>query len=74
MTIFILLRCDWLLIRDGSNKEAPPIGSKMCGSTVPQPIVGSGNELFIEFHSDGVETPNTIEGFQIQLKEGRYMV
>ena len=54
-------------MRDGNNKERPPIGGKMCGYNLPQPITGSGNELFIEFHPKGYSK----KGFQIQLKEGK---
>ena len=63
--MLIGLRFDWILIRDGNNNDAPPLGKKMCGSKVPQPIFGSGNELFIQFHSGDV--PH--KGFQIQLKD-----
>ena len=67
MGISIVLRRGWLLVRDGNSKEAPTIGSKMCGSNSPQAIIGSGNELFIEFNAMGHFKP----GFQIVIIEGK---
>ena len=69
ITIMFSLRCAWFLVRNGNNKEAPAIGSKLCGSTVPQTIVGHGNELFVQFYSD---LHPRRKGFQIRLKEGKY--
>ena len=49
---------------DGSSAAARSLGGKMCGQTVPQPIVVSGNEVFIRFRTDFTVTH---AGFAIQI-------
>ena len=61
-------RWDWLKIRDGDDASAIQIGEKLCGDQSPNPIVSSGNALYIYFHSDGsVES----SGFKIQVDVGK---
>ena len=43
---------DWLQIHDGRDSSSPIIGSKMCGSTIPNNIVSSENNLHLRFRSD----------------------
>ena len=47
-----LHRYDWLEVHDGASESSPLIGTKMCGSNLPQNIKSTGNELFVKFHSD----------------------
>ena len=61
-------RYDWLEIRDGDSENAPLIGSRLCGSSTPQPIVSSGNHLFIQFHSD---SDLVSSGFEIKVDVGK---
>ena len=46
---------DWLEIHDGGDDLAPLIGERLCGDVLPDPIISSGNELFLKFHSDGTK-------------------
>ena len=39
-------------VRDGADGNAPLIGNRLSGSTVPSPILSSGNALYLKFHSD----------------------
>ena len=55
-----------MLVRDGNSKEAPLIGDRLCGRSVPQPVIGSGDELYLEFHSD---SRNAESGFKLIVKE-----
>ena len=64
---FLCLRYDWILVRDGNSKDAQIIGDKLCGINVPQPVIGSGNVLYLEFHSDRTTAE---KGFQLEVKEG----
>ena len=43
---------DWFEVHDGADESAPMIGSKLCGSSIPEAIISSGNALFVKFHSD----------------------
>ena len=43
------------------------LGDKLCGTDIPQPVVSSGNELYLEFHSDEFGAK---KGFQLTVKEG----
>ena len=56
---------DWLAIHDGGDDLAPLIGEKLCGDVLPDPIISSGNELLLIFHSDGT---NEEIGFKIGVK------
>ena len=40
-------------MRDGANGSAPLIVTKMCGTNLPRPVVSTGNEMFVKFHSNG---------------------
>ena len=44
-------RWDYLEVRDGEDENAPLKG-RFCGSLIPQPIVSSGNKLWIKFKAD----------------------
>ena len=57
-------------MHDGNNAAAPSLGGKMCGQDVPQPIVGTGNEVFIQFHTDFA---GTRPGFAIQVDARKYL-
>ena len=67
---------DWLEIRDGGDKHAPPIHEKLCGFRIPNAITSSGNEIFFRFKSDykhvGIDCVecqrNT--GYRIQIVTG----
>ena len=59
----ILLRYDWIEIRDGKNENDPLIGNRLCGSKRPFPIVSSGNTLFMHFHSDN---RGSAKGFKVR--------
>ena len=52
----IVKNYDWLIIRDGNSSESNLIGSKLCGNTVPGPIVSTGNSAILDFHTDGTIT------------------
>ena len=62
------LRWDWLEVRDGGNENAPLIGSRLCGSSLPGVITSTGNELFVRFHSDGSVVST---GYRIRVDLGR---
>ncbi|KAK3783547.1 hypothetical protein RRG08_005003, partial [Elysia crispata] len=51
---------DYVFIRDGNNQSAEML-TKKCGFSIPCPITSTGNEMFIEFRSDGSVTKS---GFQ----------
>ena len=44
------------------------LGSKLCGSTNPDPVVSSGNSMTLLFRSDESVTN---DGFQIVVEPGR---
>ena len=69
--MFLIFRYDWLEVRDGGSESSKLIGSKMCGSTLPQTIESSGNELFVKFHSDYSVVKT---GYKIRAKLGRLYV
>ena len=64
--MFLILSFDWLLVRDFNNTQAQAVGTKLCGKNIPQPIIGSGNALYLEFHSDEATEQ---KGFQLKVKE-----
>ena len=47
----ITFRYDWLEVHDGGSENAPIIGNKLCGNSIPDSIIASGSELFVAFHS-----------------------
>ena len=54
-------------IYDGGTSNSPIIGSKLCGTNVPQLIASSSNELLIQFHSDD----NDVNGrYRIKVESG----
>ena len=60
---------DWLKIHDGDNTNAPVIGNTtFCGSDAPEPLVSSGRELYIHFHSDRSVSKG---GFNISVSTGK---
>ena len=61
-------RYDWLEVRNGGDEDAQMIGERRCGSNIPQPIISSGNQIFIRFHSDFSITST---GFEIEVNEGK---
>jgi len=44
-------RWDYLEIRDGDSEQSPLI-NRFCGQDVPQPIVSTGNKVWIKFRAD----------------------
>ena len=58
---------DWMEIRDGPEPNSQLI-STLCGDTIPEPIISSGNELYVHFHSDA-SVGST--GFEISVSEGK---
>ena len=58
---------DSLQIRDGNDENAPLIYDKLCGSTIPYPIISSKNTLLVRFQSvSGGENTNYV----INVKNG----
>ncbi|RUS68924.1 hypothetical protein EGW08_023313, partial [Elysia chlorotica] len=55
---------DWIVIYD--NSRTNPLGKK-CGYSIPEPIWSNGNQMFVEFHSDLIETA---QGFQASWEAG----
>ncbi|XP_068115890.1 embryonic protein UVS.2-like [Hyperolius riggenbachi] len=43
---------DYLRVYDGSSKCSPVLLNKTCGTTLPLPILSSGNTMLLEFVSD----------------------
>ena len=62
---------DYIEVRDGDSANSNLIGSKLCGTTIPDPIESSGSSLTLIFHTDG-STVRT--GFEIITEEGRNLV
>lgn len=60
---------DHIQIYDGRDAKAPSLG-RFCGSKKPQPIISSGNKLFIRFFSD-----NSVQkkGFDASHSAGNYI-
>ena len=44
--------CDWLNIQDENSSESNLVDSKLCGNTVPDPIVVNRNSAILDFHTD----------------------
>ena len=62
---------DYIEVRDGDSENSNLIGSKLCGTTIPDPIESSGSSLTLIFHTD----VNTVEtGFEIVTEEGRNLM
>ena len=62
-----LCEFDWLEVRDGNSSEDNLIGSKLCGSVIPRPILSTGNSLTLVFHTD---TSGSNKGFKIRANIG----
>ena len=55
-------------IYDGGTLHSPVIDGKLCGTSVPEHIISSTNELIIAFHSDD----NDVYGvYRIKVETGR---
>ena len=63
---------DWLEIHDGPNVTASLVyGRKLCGNEIPDPIMSSGNEIFIRFRSNyRIQS----YGYQIKITAGNINV
>ena len=52
-------------MHDGGVADSPMIGDKVCGDTLPNIKVSSGNEMVVRFKSD----PSVkLEGYRIYLE------
>ena len=58
---------DWVEIRDGDNKNANLIGSRLGGSAIPDAMESSGSYMTIVFYTDGSSTRT---GFRILTERG----
>ena len=67
-TLFYIKRHDWLEVREGDNKTADLIGSRLSGFEVPGPINSRGNGLFLQFHSDNYYS---FSGYRILVDIGK---
>ena len=64
LNLLKLHRFDWLEVHDGGYEDAPIIHGKLCGKDVPEPIISTGHELLLRFHSDGNAE---YSGFKIKI-------
>ena len=55
-------------VRDGGDETAPAIG-RVCGDTLPPPIVTTQNQLWVKFRSD---PSNTRPGFRAEWSRGKW--
>ena len=62
---------DWLEVRDGDTESADLIGSKLCGEQIPEPIISSGNALYVYFRTDGSVVRT---GFKFRVDVGKNYV
>ena len=58
---------DWLEVSDEGWSDDNLIATKMCGSSIPDPIVSFGNSLKLTFHSDDSVG---LKGFKIKADLG----
>ena len=56
---------DFLQVRDGGS--AAPILDKHCGTSIPQITISTGNQLHLQFESDGATQK---KGFALTFMEG----
>ena len=61
-------RWDWLEVRDGDSANSNLLGSKLCGSTNPDPIESTSNTLTLVFHTDSSVVKG---GFMIKAELGK---
>ena len=60
---------DWLEIRDGPNISSPFLYErKLCGKETPDPIMSTGNEIYIRFTTNAIAQSS---GYQIKLRAGK---
>ena len=45
-------RYDYLEVRDGESSSSNLIGSRLCGTTIPEAVESSGSSMTLIFHSD----------------------
>ena len=55
---------DYLAIYDGKGSTSDQIGKKLCGSTIPSKKMSTGNEMHLEWRSDGTRS---FRGFKIKV-------
>ncbi|XP_078542156.1 embryonic protein UVS.2-like [Lissotriton helveticus] len=61
---------DYLTIYDGDSKAAPVLISKACGTGQLQPFMSSGNEMLLEFVTDGSITASGFKASYSSVKCG----
>ncbi|XP_078540817.1 embryonic protein UVS.2-like [Lissotriton helveticus] len=61
---------DYLTIYDGNNRAAPVLLSKACGTGELQPFTSSGNEMLLEFVTDGSITASGFKASYTNVKCG----
>ena len=59
---------DYLEIRDGDSPTSNPIGSKLCGTNIPDSMESSGSSMTLVFHTDGSVTRS---GFKLVAEIGK---
>ena len=62
---------DWLEIRDGPSAGSNMLVSNLCGRTIPNPILSTGNSLTLILQTDSSVTGS---GFMINAKLGKICV
>ena len=55
---------DSLEVYNGATKELRNRVAKLCGSELPDPILSTGNEMILRFHSD---FSVALKGFKLQF-------
>ena len=59
---------DYLEIRDGGESNSNVIGSKLCGGNISNPIISTGNTMYLRFKTDADVTRS---GFKIKAEIGK---
>ena len=67
--LYFIWSIDWIEIRDGGNESAPLIHRKLCGYSIPGPIVSTGNEMFLRFKSGRID--NGDNGYIGEISSGK---
>ena len=49
---------DHLEVYDGRDSKAPVLG-RFCGSKKPEPVLATGNRMFLRFYSDNSDRKST---------------
>ena len=62
-------RYDYLEVRDGESSSSNLIGSRLCGTTIPEAVESSGSSMTLIFHSD-----SSVErsGFRLIAEVGKH--